>query len=157
ELLPIHHAYTNGRLGDGGLSNYWGYDTIGFFAPDPRFASAALGQQVTEFKTMVKAFHRVGIEVILDVVYNHTGEGSELGPTLFFRGLDNAAYYRLDPAQPRRHFDVTGCGNTINIAHPRALQLVLDSLRYWVSEMHVDGFRFDLASALARDPLDFNG
>ena len=157
ELLPIQHAYSNGRLVDGMLSNYWGYDTIGYFAPDPRFASAALGQQVTEFKTMVKAFHRVGIEVILDVVYNHTGEGSELGPTLCFRGIDNAAYYRLDPANPRRYSDVTGCGNTINIAHPRALQLVLDSLRYWVSEMHVDGFRFDLATALARDPNDFNG
>ena len=106
---------------------------------------------------MVKAFHRVGIEVILDVVYNHTGEGSELGPTLCFRGIDNAAYYRLDPANHRRYIDFTGCGNTFNVAHPRALQLVLDSLRYWVSEMHVDGFRFDLATALARDPVDFDG
>jgi isoamylase len=157
ELLPIQHAVMPRALRERGLVNYWGYDTIGFFAPDPRFATGALGHQVTEFKTMVKALHRVGIEVILDVVYNHTGEGNELGPTLCFRGLDNRGYYRLEPGDRRRHQNFSGCGNTFNLTHPRALQLVLDSLRYWVSEMHVDGFRFDLATALARDPTDFNG
>jgi isoamylase len=156
ELLPIHHPAGERRLEDLNLTNYWGYNTVGFFAPDPRFATGAMGQQVTEFKTMVKAFHRAGIEVILDVVYNHTGEGSQDGPTVCFRGIDNASYYRLSPQNPRHYVDFTGCGNSFNVLHPRALQLVLDSLRYWVTEMHVDGFRFDLASTLARDPYEFD-
>jgi glycogen operon protein len=157
ELLPVHHFVSERRLREMGLVNYWGYATIGFFAPDPRYASNPFGQQVTEFKTMVKAFHRVGIEVILDVVYNHTGEGNHLGPTLCFRGVDNASYYRVVPDQPRYYQDFTGCGNSLNARHPRALQLALDSLRYWVVEMHVDGFRFDLAPTLARDVLEFDG
>ncbi len=157
ELLPIQHFVTDRRLRDVGLVNYWGYSTIGFFAPDPRYATAARGQQVDEFKTMVKAFHRVGLEVILDVVYNHTGEGNHLGPSLSLRGFDNAAYYRLVPHDARHYVDFTGCGNTLNVRHPRALQLVLDSLRYWVTEMHVDGFRFDLAPVLARDEHEFDG
>ncbi len=156
ELLPVHHFVTERRLSDMGLLNYWGYATIGFFAPDPRYATGSLGQQVNEFKTMVKALHRVGIEVILDVVYNHTGEGNHMGPTLCFRGVDNASYYRLVPGDGRHYNDFTGCGNSLSVLHPRALQLVLDSLRYWVQEMHVDGFRFDLAPTLARDPLEFN-
>ena len=156
ELLPIHHPAGERRLEDLNLTNYWGYNTIGFFAPDPRYATGAMGQQVTEFKTMVKALHRAGIEVILDVVYNHTGEGSQDGPTVCFRGIDNASYYRLNPSNPRHYVDFTGCGNSFNVLHPRALQLVLDSLRYWVTDMHVDGFRFDLASTLARDPYEFD-
>ncbi len=156
ELLPVHQAAHDKRLLELGLSNYWGYNTIGFFAPDPRFASTEDGQQTTEFKTMVKAFHRAGIEVILDVVYNHSGEGNELGPTLCFRGIDNASYYRLPAHDKRRTVDFTGCGNSLNLLHPRVLQLVLDSLRYWVIEMHVDGFRFDLAPTLARDPHEFD-
>jgi glycogen operon protein len=156
ELLPVQHCVSERRLVERGLTNFWGYNTIGFFAPDSRFASGGLGQQVAEFKSMVKRLHRAGIEVILDVVYNHTAEGNHLGPTLSLRGIDNATYYRLDPADPRRYVDVTGCGNTLNVPHPRALQLVLDSLRYWVREMHVDGFRFDLAPALAREPLEMN-
>ena len=157
ELLPVQHFATERRLRELGLANYWGYNTIGFFAPDPRYAITTLGQQVNEFKTMVKAFHRVGIEVILDVVYNHTGEGNHLGPTLCFRGIDNASYYRLVPNDPRYYYDFTGCGNSWNVLNPRALQLVLDSLRYWVTDMHVDGFRFDLAPTLARDPFEFDG
>ncbi len=157
ELLPVHHFATERRLRELGLTNYWGYNTIGFFAPDPRYATAAGGEQVNEFKTMVKAFHRVGIEVLLDVVYNHTGEGNHFGPTLCFRGIDNASYYRLVPGDPRHYYDFTGCGNSLNVLHPRSLQLVLDSLRYWVTEMHVDGFRFDLAPTLARDPFEFDG
>jgi glycogen operon protein len=156
ELLPVHHAASEQRLANLGLSNYWGYNTVGFFAPDPRFATGALGEQVTEFKTMVKAFHRVGLEVILDVVYNHTGEGNQFGPTLCFRGIDNTAYYLLAPGNPRRYEDTTGCGNTLHVHHPRTLQLVLDSLRYWVTEMHVDGFRFDEATSLGRSPVDFD-
>jgi glycogen operon protein len=156
ELLPIHHAVSERRLRELGLSNYWGYNTLGFFAPDHRFASGYRGEQVTEFKTMVKALHRVGIEVILDVVYNHTCEGDRLGPTLGFRGIDNAAYYRLSREDARYYEDASGCGNSFNTLHPRALQLVLDSLRYWTTEMHVDGFRFDLATTLARDPADFS-
>jgi glycogen operon protein len=156
ELLPIHHAAQDRRLLDHGLVNYWGYNTLGFFAPDPRFSSGALGQQVTECKTMIKAFHRAGLEVLLDVVYNHTGEGNELGPTLCFRGVDNASYYRLPPQDKRRTVDYTGCGNSLNLLHPRVLQLVLDSLRYWVTEMHVDGFRFDLAPTLARGHQEFD-
>ena len=133
-----------------GLVNYWGYATIGYFAPDVRYATGALGQQVAEFKSMVKRFHRAGIEVILDVVYNHTAEGNHLGPTLSFRGIDNAAYYRLDAATARFYTDWTGSGNTVDIRHSRTMQLVMDSLRYWVADMHVDGFRFDLAPVLAR-------
>ena len=151
ELMPVHQFVHNDRLQKQGLSNYWGYDTIGFFAPHNEYSSAGqLGQQVHEFKSMVKALHQAGIEVILDVVYNHTAEGNHLGPTLSFRGLDNAAYYRLDPEDPRRYIDYTGTGNTLNMLHPHVLQMMMDSLRYWITEMHVDGFRFDLASSLAR-------
>jgi glycogen operon protein len=152
ELLPVHHHLNDRRLVEMGLVNYWGYNTIGFFAPDSRYS--ATGEPVSEFKTMVKRLHDAGMEVILDVVYNHTGEGNELGPTLSFRGIDNAAYYRLDPEDPARYVDYTGTGNTLNAVHPRALQLIMDSLRYWITEMHVDGFRFDLASALARELHD---
>ena len=152
ELLPVHYSVADKHLVDRGLTNYWGYNSIGFFAPDSRFAaSASAGDQVAEFKTMVKTLHEAGIEVILDVVYNHTAEGNHLGPTLSFRGIDNAAYYRLVADSPRYYMDYTGCGNTLNMTHPRTLQLIMDSLRYWVLEMHVDGFRFDLASALARE------
>jgi glycogen operon protein len=155
ELMPAHQFVSDKFIQDRGLTNYWGYNSVGFFAPDARYSSnGAMGQQVSEFKTMVKTLHREGIEVILDVVYNHTGEGNQLGPTLAFRGIDNAAYYRLVPSQPRYYMDFTGCGNTLNMVHPRALQLLMDSLRYWVLEMHVDGFRFDLASALARELHD---
>jgi len=155
ELLPVHHFVVDRALVERNLTNYWGYNSLGFFAPDPRYATGALGQQVSEFKSMVKAFHRVGLEVILDVVYNHTGEGNHLGPTLCFRGIDNASYYRLQPGEERYYTDFTGCGNSLDLTHPRVLQLVLDSLRYWVQEMHVDGFRFDLATTLARDPEKF--
>ena len=152
ELLPVHHAVADQHLVERGLTNYWGYNSLGFFAPDSRFAAATPpGEQVAEFKTMVKTLHEAGIEVILDVVYNHTAEGNQLGPTLSFRGIDNAAYYRLVPDNRRYYMDYTGCGNTLNMVHPRALQLIMDSLRYWALEMHVDGFRFDLASALARE------
>jgi glycogen operon protein len=155
ELLPVHHFLRDRHLVERGLTNYWGYNSLGFFAPDAAYASAgAQGQQVAEFKTMVKALHQAGIEVILDVVYNHTGEGNHLGPTLAFRGLDNDAYYRLVPGDQRYYMDYTGCGNTLNMTHPRTVQLIMDSLRYWVEEMHVDGFRFDLASALARELHD---
>jgi glycogen operon protein len=156
ELLPVHHFVTERRLADSGLTNYWGYSSIGYFAPDTRYATGGLGQQVAEFKSMVKRFHRAGLEVILDVVYNHTAEGNHLGPTLCFRGIDNHAYYRLDPEHPRFYTDYTGCGNTVNVRHSRTLQLVMDSLRYWVRDMHVDGFRFDLAPALAREDPDMN-
>ncbi|MGA6826196.1 glycogen debranching protein GlgX [Nitrospira sp. NS4] len=152
ELLPIHQFVRDKDLHDRGLTNYWGYNTIGFFAPDIRYATSPVrGRHVREFKTMVKTLHSAGIEVILDVVYNHTAEGNHLGPTLSFRGVDNASYYRLTPENKRYHVDYTGCGNTLNVTHPRTLQLIMDSLRYWVTEMHVDGFRFDLASALARE------
>jgi glycogen operon protein len=155
ELLPIHQFIADKVLVDRGLTNYWGYNSIGFFAPDVRYASdGTLGQQIVEFKTMVRTLHEAGIEVILDVVYNHTAEGNQLGPTLCFRGIDNAAYYRLVPNDRRYYMDYTGCGNTLNMTHPRTLQLIMDSLRYWVTEMHVDGFRFDLASALARELHD---
>ena len=153
ELLPVQHFVTERRLAEMGLVNYWGYATIGYFAPDVRYATGALGQQVAEFKSMVKRFHRAGIEVILDVVYNHTAEGNHLGPTLSFRGIDNSAYYRLE--QNRRFYtDWTGTGNTVDIRHSRTMQLVMDSLRYWVADMHVDGFRFDLAPVLARGEVD---
>jgi isoamylase len=148
ELMPVHAFVDDRSLVERGLSNHWGYNSIGFFAPEPRYsASGKLG----EFKTMVRTLHAAGLEVLLDVVYNHTAEGSEYGPTLCFRGIDNASYYRLTPEDPRRYQDFTGCGNTLNLQHPRVLQLLMDSLRYWVDEMHVDGFRFDLASALARE------
>jgi glycogen operon protein len=152
ELLPVHHFVRDRHLAERGLTNYWGYNTIGFFAPDIRYAvSPVRARHVREFKTMVKTLHSAGIEVILDVVYNHTAEGNHLGPTLSFRGIDNASYYRLVPDDARYYVDYTGCGNTLNVRHPRTLQLVMDSLRYWVLDMHVDGFRFDLASALARE------
>jgi glycogen operon protein len=155
ELMPVHAFLDDKHLLDGGLSNYWGYNTLGYFAPDARFSSSGdLGDQVAEFKNMVKALHRANIEVILDVVYNHTCEGNHLGPTLSFRGIDNATYYRLVQDQPRYYMDYTGCGNTLNMRHPQVLKLVMDSLRYWVQEMHVDGFRFDLAAALARELHD---
>jgi isoamylase len=155
ELLPVHQFVSDKLLEDRGLSNYWGYNTVGFFAPEARYSSSgSRGGQVREFKELVRALHRAGIEVILDVVYNHTAEGSELGPTLSFRGIDNPTYYRLVEEQPRYYMDYTGTGNTLNMGQPRVLQLVMDSLRYWVSEMHVDGFRFDLAAALARELHD---
>ena len=156
ELLPVHQFLDEHHLVQSGLSNYWGYSSLGFFAPEARYASAGVvGQQVVEFKTMVHTLHQAGLEVILDVVYNHTGEGNHLGPTLCFRGIDNAAYYRLHGDNRRWYVDYTGCGNTLNTEHPRVLQLIMDSLRYWVTEMHVDGFRFDLASALARGAQGF--
>lgn len=151
ELLPVHHAFSERSLVERGLVNYWGYNTLGFFAPDARFAAGGtLGEQVREWKTMVQGLHRAGIEVILDVVYNHTAEADTLGPTLSLRGIDNAVYYRLDPVDPSKYYDTTGCGNSLSFVHPQTQRLVLDSLRYWVSEMHVDGFRFDLAPTLAR-------
>jgi glycogen operon protein len=150
--MPVHQFVADRHLQDKGLTNYWGYNSFGFFAPDARYAGGGThGDQVIEFKRMVKALHSEGIEVILDVVYNHTGEGNHLGPTLSFRGIDNAAYYRLAAEDRRFYVDYTGCGNTLDMTHPRTLQLVMDSLRYWVLDMHVDGFRFDLASTLARE------
>jgi glycogen operon protein len=155
ELLPVHHRLDEVSVVARGLTNYWGYNSIAFFAPDARFALAgSLGQQVVEFKSMVKALHAAGIEVILDVVYNHTAEGNHLGPTLSFRGIDNPVYYRLVQDDPRLYVDVTGTGNTVNVRNPNTLRMVMDSLRYWVQEMHVDGFRFDLAPALAREAFD---
>ncbi len=150
ELLPVHQFVNDTGLQDKGLSNYWGYNTIGFLAPHNGYASSGRGQQVTEFKTMVKALHEADIEVILDVVYNHTAEGNHLGPTLAFRGLDNASYYRLVDDAPQHYYDTTGTGNSLLMRSPHVLQLIMDSLRYWVTEMHVDGFRFDLAATLAR-------
>ncbi|MRX46339.1 glycogen debranching protein GlgX [Pedobacter puniceum] len=151
ELMPVHHFVSDKNLQDQGLNNYWGYSTIGFFAPDVRYSSSGvLGQQVREFKEMVKALHKAGIEVILDVVYNHTAEGNHLGPTLSFKGIDNCSYYRLTE-NPRFYMDYTGTGNTLNARLPNVLRLIMDSLRYWITEMHVDGFRFDLASTLARE------
>ena len=152
ELLPVHHFLHDGFLLQRGLRNYWGYNSIGYFAPHAEYAaSRSVGGQVNEFKAMVKALHAAGLEVILDVVYNHTGEGGHDGPTLSLRGLDNQAYYRLLPHDPRRYMDYTGTGNSLNMLEPHVLQLIMDSLRYWIEEMHVDGFRFDLASALARE------
>ena len=154
ELLPIHHFITDRHLYERGLTNYWGYNSVGFFAPDVRYSSSGvLGEQVVEFKHMVKEMHKAGIEVILDVVYNHTGEGNHMGPTISFRGIDNASYYRLTEDN-RYYMDYTGTGNTLNAMMPNVLRLIMDSLRYWVLEMHVDGFRFDLASALARELHD---
>lgn len=155
ELMPVHHRVTNRVLEDRGLTDYWGYNTLSYFAPDHRYSSNDNSLDHTQdFKMMVRALHAAGIEVILDVVYNHTGEGSHLGPTLCFRGIDNKSYYRTSPENERFYMDYTGCGNTLNMTHPRVLQLIMDSLRYWVLEMHVDGFRFDLASALARELYD---
>ena len=153
ELMPVHHFLRYpGHLVDKELSNYWGYDSINYFAPYSGYSSSGkAGEQVREFKQMVKALHKAGIEVILDVVYNHTGEGNHLGPTLSLKGIDNAAYYRLVEDEPLYYMDFTGCGNSLNVRHPQVLKLIMDSLRYWVTEMHVDGFRFDLASALARE------
>jgi len=152
ELLPIHAFVTGRHLSQHGLANYWGYDSIAFFAPEPRYLATG---SLAEFKTMVTLLHDAGIEVILDVVYNHTGEGNQLGPTLCFRGIDNASYYRL-AADPRGYVDFTGTGNTLNLSHPRVLQMVMDSLRYWVVDMHVDGFRFDLCTAPAREAHGFD-
>jgi glycogen operon protein len=155
ELLPVHARVDERALVDRGLTNYWGYNTLGYFAPEPRLAAARTPQGVVdEFKTMVRTLHAAGIEVLLDVVYNHTAEGNHSGPTLSLRGLDNTAYYRLRRDDPARYEDLTGCGNTLDMRLPHARQLVLDSLRYWATEMHVDGFRFDLASALARNNHD---
>ena len=151
ELMPIHQFVNDSFLQEKGLSNYWGYNTIGFFAPHNAYSSSGeRGEQVNEFKSMVKAYHRAGMEVILDVVYNHTAEGNNLGPTLSFKGIDNGAYYRLVDNDRRHYFDTTGTGNSLLMRSPHALQLITDSLRYWVTEMHVDGFRFDLAATLAR-------
>ncbi len=155
ELLPIHQFVHDAHLADQGLRNYWGYNSLGFLAPHNGYASVAEGgRQVAEFKTMVKALHAADIEVILDVVYNHTAEGNDLGPMLSFKGIDNAAYYRLRADDRRRYMDYTGTGNTLNVRHPHSLQLIMDSLRYWIRDMHVDGFRFDLAAALARELHD---
>ena len=153
ELMPIQAFINDSSLRDRGLANYWGYNTIGFFAPDPRYSAAGT---ITEFKQMVAHLHDAGLEVILDVVYNHTAEGTELGPTLSFKGIDNSSYYRLLPDKPRYYINDTGTGNTVNLSHPRVLQMVTDSLRYWVIEMHVDGFRFDLATILGREPYGFD-
>jgi glycogen operon protein len=155
ELLPIHHISDEEFLSDRGLRNYWGYSTIGYFAPHSEYAATGnRGEQVREFKGMVKALHRAGIEVILDVVYNHTAEGNHLGPMLSFKGADNRSYYRLVPDDPRHYMDFTGTGNSLNPVHPSVLRLIMDSLRYWVTECRVDGFRFDLAAALAREFFD---
>ena len=159
ELLPVHENVPEPFLVQRGLTNYWGYNTIGFFAPHQGYSAEVRagrpGGQVAEFKSMVNALHRAGLEVLLDVVFNHTAEANELGPTLCFRGLDNAAYYRLDPGNPRCYVDTTGTGNSVNAGHPVTLQLIMDSLRYWVTEMHVDGFRFDLAATLGRQESGF--
>ncbi len=154
ELMPVHQFLTDKVLEDRGLRNYWGYNTIGFFAPHAEYAALRDGSQVQEFKTMVRALHEASIEVILDVVYNHTAEGNHLGPTLSMRGIDNAAYYRLVDDDPQYYMDYTGTGNSLNVRHPHSLQLIMDSLRYWATEMRVDGFRFDLAASLAREFYD---
>ncbi|HEX5580512.1 MAG TPA: glycogen debranching protein GlgX [Gemmatimonadaceae bacterium] len=156
ELLPVHHFAVDRHLAEQGLTNYWGYNSIGFFAPDVRYSTGGLASQVYEFKSMVKKLHSAGIEVILDVVYNHTAEGNHLGPTLSLKGIDNKAYYRLEPNDQRFYTDFTGTGNSLNMLHPRTMQLIMDSLRYWVTEMHVDGFRFDLATVLARELFEVN-
>lgn len=153
-LLPVHYSLDEHHLTSRNMINYWGYNTLGFFTPTPRYA--ATSDAITEFKTMVKSLHQAGLEVILDVVYNHTAEGGVGGPTLSFRGIDNLAYYRLRPGDPYHYENHSGCGNSLNLSHPRVLQMVMDSLRYWVQEMHVDGFRFDLATALAREYHGFD-
>jgi glycogen operon protein len=159
ELLPVHESVPEAFLVQRGLTNYWGYNTIGYFAPSQAYSAAiragSPGGQVTEFKAMVDALHAAGIEVLLDVVFNHTAEGNHLGPTFCYRGLDNPGYYRLDGSDPRRYVDTTGCGNSLNVGDPVTLQLIMDSLRYWLTDMHVDGFRFDLAPALARQEGEF--
>jgi glycogen operon protein len=155
ELLPVHTFVNDSYLAEQGLANYWGYNTIGFFAPDPRYAHD-VPNSLREFKEMIARFHDAGLEVILDVVYNHTAEGNELGPTLSFKGIDNASYYRLLPDQKRYYINDTGTGNTVNLSHPATIKMVMDSLRYWVDEMHVDGFRFDLGTILAREPNGFD-
>jgi isoamylase len=155
ELLPIHTFINDSHLLERGLTNYWGYNSIGFFAPDPRYASEP-EQCLREFKEMVARFHDAGLEVILDVVYNHTAEGNELGPTLSFKGIDNASYYRPLPDAKRFYINDTGTGNTVNLSHPNVMEMVTDSLRYWVNELHVDGFRFDLGTILAREPDGFD-
>ena len=154
ELLPVH-AFVQDRApaASAGLRNYWGYNTLGFFAPEPRYLSDGTPN---EMRVAVRRLHAAGIEVILDVVYNHTAEGNELGPTLSFRGLDNASYYRLMPDDPRHYVNDTGTGNTLNLSHPRVLQMVMDSLRYWVTSFHVDGFRFDLGVTLGREAHGFD-
>jgi glycogen operon protein len=156
QLLPVHQSVTDRRLAALGLTNYWGYNTIGYFAPDARFATGCHGEQVNEFRSMVLGFHRAGIEVLLDVVFNHTGEGDHEGPLLTFRGSDNRGVYRLDPIDRSRYVDYTGVGNTVHAGQSAALSLILDSLRYWVRDMHVDGFRFDLATTLGRSDEDFD-
>jgi isoamylase len=157
ELMPVHHFVNDRHLAEKGLSNYWGYNTVGFFAPDVRYAGkVACGEQVKEFKQMVKELHKAGIEVILDVVYNHTGEGNHMGPTLSLKGIDNASYYRLVDDNKRYYNDYTGTGNTLNAMLPNVLRYIMDSLRYWITEMHVDGFRFDLAATLARELHEVN-
>ena len=159
ELLPVHECVPESFLVQQGLTNYWGYNTIGYFAPHQGYSAAVRagrpGGQVAEFKAMVDALHRAGLEVLLDVVFNHTAEGNQLGPTLCYRGLDNPGYYRLDPGDPRYYFDTTGTGNSLNVGEPVTLQLIMDSLRYWLTQMHVDGFRFDLAAALGRQDGGF--
>lgn len=157
ELMPVHQSVSEQRLLENGLSNYWGYNTIGFFAPDVRFSSTGThGEQVTEFKNMVKTLHREGFEVIIDVVYNHTAEGGESGPTLSLKGIDNINYYRLGSETKRQYVNYSGCGNTLDTTRPAVMKLIMDSLRYWVKEMHVDGFRFDLAAALFRGQTDYH-
>ncbi len=157
ELMPVHHFVSDRHLVENGLTNYWGYNTIGFFSPDVRYSSSGVcGEQVTEFKEMVKALHKEGIEVILDVVYNHTAEGNQMGPTLSLKGVDNSAYYRLVDDNKRYYVDYTGTGNTLNAMLPSVLRYIMDSLRYWILEMHVDGFRFDLAATLARELHEVN-
>ncbi|MEA2711100.1 MAG: isoamylase, partial [Phycisphaerales bacterium] len=157
ELLPVQHHLNDRHLIERGLTNYWGYNTLSYFAPHLDYASRKSPRKsVQEFKTMVRSLHAAGIEVILDVVYNHTAEGNNMGPTLSWRGVDNAAYYSLSPEDARHYMDFSGCGNMLNMQHPRVLQLIMDSLRYWVLEMHVDGFRFDLASTLARELHEVN-
>ena len=155
ELLPIHTFINDSMLLDKGLTNYWGYNSIGFFAPDPRYAHER-EQTLREFKEMVARLHEAGLEVILDVVYNHTAEGNQLGPTLSFKGIDNASYYRLLPDDPRYYINDTGTGNTLNLDHMRVIEMVTDSLRYWANETHVDGFRFDLGTILAREATGFD-
>ncbi|MEX2553498.1 MAG: glycogen debranching protein GlgX, partial [Actinomycetota bacterium] len=156
ELLPVHQSLDEHHLVTRGLSNFWGYSSIAYFAPNIKYSTGAGATSVYEFKTMVRALHRAGIEVILDVVYNHTGEGNELGPTLCHRGIDNSSYYHLVPDNPRNYLDFTGTGNSFSVHEPRALQMVTDSMRYWAVNMHVDGFRFDLATVLGRDRYSFN-
>ena len=157
ELLPVHHFFDERHLFELGLKQYWGYNSVAFFAPEGSYATGSRGEQVSEFRTMVKGLHSAGIEVILDVVYNHTGEANQFGPVLSFKGIDKTNYYHLQPDNARHFMDFTGTGNSLKMVHPRSLQMVVDSLRYWVTEMHVDGFRFDLAPVLGRDHISFDG